>query len=270
MLGEGERAESGDRRGQAVGYTADVGDEFVKPTIVSDQDQGRIRSGDEPVIFFNFRADRARQLTRAFVLPDFDGFERKRVAPIRSTSSPSGRYGVPLRGENGGRVPANAGSETPLAKVVADARPTSASRRRDREVRSRDLLPERRTREGVPSRRAWARGVPSPKVATYDLQPEMSAEGVADETIKPASSGRLPNSWCSTLPTRTWSDAPASSTPRSPPSVRWIRRVWTGSPRRPRIAGGVLVVTADHGNAEEMIETNRADRRRPTRPTRSR
>ena len=78
VLGEGVTAESGI---QAMQQSYDKGDtdEFVKPTVIVDQGKpvGTIGEGDS-VIFFNFRPDRARQLTRTFIQPDFAGFERRK------------------------------------------------------------------------------------------------------------------------------------------------------------------------------------------------
>ena len=123
VLGEGQRADSAI---EAVkqSYAANVGDEFVTPTVIDtpggDPNEGHIQSGDA-VIFFNFRADRARQLTRAFVLPDFDGFERPEW--------PHPLYFVTF-GEYEGGLPVTAVAfaptlvETPLAKVVAETKGT--------------------------------------------------------------------------------------------------------------------------------------------------
>ena len=65
-------------RGDQASYEAGITDEFIKPVVIVGADRqpiGPIRDGDS-VVFFNFRADRARQLTRAIALDDFDGFER--------------------------------------------------------------------------------------------------------------------------------------------------------------------------------------------------
>ena len=65
-------------------YQADLTDEFVIPTLMEDcSSSGTIRKGDA-VVFFNFRADRARQLTRAFVQPEFKEFSRQRRIPLSS------------------------------------------------------------------------------------------------------------------------------------------------------------------------------------------
>ncbi|MCL5943170.1 MAG: 2,3-bisphosphoglycerate-independent phosphoglycerate mutase [Actinobacteria bacterium] len=77
--GRGERAGAAD---EAIrrSYEQQVTDEFVLPTIIGDDPRSRIHDGDT-VVFFNFRSDRTRQLTRAFICPDFDGFDREGPAP---------------------------------------------------------------------------------------------------------------------------------------------------------------------------------------------
>ena len=64
----------------AKSYEREITDEFVKPIVV--EATPRVADGDA-VVFFNFRADRGRQLTRAFMDPDFDGFEREPIRDLR-------------------------------------------------------------------------------------------------------------------------------------------------------------------------------------------
>ncbi len=76
VLGRGEVSDQTPSEALAARYEAGETDEFVQPIIFSHADEQRVRDGDV-VLFFNFRADRARQLSRAFLLPDFDGFDRE-------------------------------------------------------------------------------------------------------------------------------------------------------------------------------------------------
>ena len=76
VLGEGEVVESSPADAVKHRYEQGETDEFLKPLIFSHPNQQRIRDGDV-VFFFNFRADRGRQLARAFLFPDFDGFDRQ-------------------------------------------------------------------------------------------------------------------------------------------------------------------------------------------------
>ena len=141
-------------------------DEFIKPTLVGDE--GRIRDGDA-VLFFNFRPDRARQLTRALGEPDFDEFDRgdaPRVQLDHADRVPGG-LGLP------GRVPAGAAGASRSPRCWPSAAMSAAARGRDREVRARDLLLQRR--RGAPVRR---RGARAGRLAARraDLRPEARDE----------------------------------------------------------------------------------------------
>src|SRR5438034_4010634 len=76
VLGRGERCETSPGDAVRAQYARKKTDEFLPPLIFSDADEQRIRDSDT-VFFFNFRADRARQLSQAFLTKDFDGFERE-------------------------------------------------------------------------------------------------------------------------------------------------------------------------------------------------
>ena len=154
-------------------YAAGVTDEFAEPAVIGREEQdGRIAPGDA-VIFFNFRSDRARQLTRALALESFDGFARAvRPEPIHyatfATYDEAYPFPVAFAKQNLSQT---------LGEVVAAAG-----------------LPQLRAAETEKyphvtfffsgGREAPFEGeerilVPSPKVATYDLQPEMSAPELA-------------------------------------------------------------------------------------------
>jgi 2,3-bisphosphoglycerate-independent phosphoglycerate mutase len=248
VLGEGQRADSAI---EAVkqSYAANVGDEFVTPTVIDtpggDPNEGHIQSGDA-VIFFNFRADRARQLTRAFVLPDFDGFERPEW--------PHPLYFVTF-GEYEGGLPVTAVAfaptlvETPLAKVVADAGLRQIHVAETEKYAHVTYFLNGGHEEAFPEEDRVL--VPSPQVATYDRQPEMSADGVADETVKGIEAG---------YPFVVLNFANPDMVGHTGILDAAITAVETVDAAIGRIveaterAGGVVVVTADHGNAEEMLD----------------
>jgi 2,3-bisphosphoglycerate-independent phosphoglycerate mutase len=79
VLGRGEASTQQPSSALADRYAAGETDEFLKPVVFSERNQQRVKDGDV-ILFFNFRADRARQLSQAFLRPDFDGFDRE-VAP---------------------------------------------------------------------------------------------------------------------------------------------------------------------------------------------
>ena len=163
----------------AVGATAAVEaayargetDEFVVPTVIDGVD-GTVRDRD-PIVHVNFRADRARQLTHALADPDV-----RRVRPLGpgrrgAAARPPGRHDDRVRGGPPGRGRLRSRGGAVAGAGVRRGRLDAVPRRRDREVRARHVLLQRRPRGAWPGEER--RLVPSPRVATYDLQPEMSA-----------------------------------------------------------------------------------------------
>ena len=149
-------------------YAAGVTDEFVRPGLLPGSP--RVADGDA-VIFFNFRSDRGRQLTEAFTAPGFDGFERRRLDLHYATMTAySAAFDVPV-----------AFGKADLTDTLGDV----VARAGLRQLRAAET-------EKYPHVTFFFNGgreepspgesrilVPSPKVATYDLQPEMSAPELA-------------------------------------------------------------------------------------------
>jgi len=257
VLGEGARAESAI---EAVkrSYAADVGDEFVKPAVIGDPDEGTITGGDA-VIFFNFRADRARQLTRAFVDPEFDGFERPEWPhPLHFVTFAEYESGLPVTAI---AFPATL-VETPLAKVVSDAGLKQLHVAETEKYAHVTYFLNGGHEQAFPNEDRKL--VPSPKVATYDLQPEMSADGVVDETVKGIEAGYPFVALNFANPDMVGHTGVLDAAVTAVETVdAAIGRIAEAT----RKAGGVLVVTADHGNAEEMVdEQGRPKTAHTTRP----
>jgi 2,3-bisphosphoglycerate-independent phosphoglycerate mutase len=176
VLGVGERPKASIPEAVRRRYKAGETDEFLKPMVFSAESGQQIRDGDV-VFFFNFRADRARQLSQAFLFPDFSGFDRgprPKVDFITMTEYDR-TYECPVAFQ-----PQTL--EKILGEVVSDAG--------KRQLRIAET-------EKYPHVTYFFNGgievayqdedrviVPSPKVATYDLQPEMSAPEVTREVVK--------------------------------------------------------------------------------------
>lgn len=159
------------RRAYARGQT----DEFVEP-IILDRD-GTIRD-DDAVIFFNFRADRARQLTRAFTEENFAHFKRP--------AHPNVEFVTLTPYDERFRLPAAFPAEEPLQKIfgeVLSAAGLTQVRIAETEKYAHVTYFFNNGRE-IPFPGEERRLVPSPKVATYDLKPEMSAYEVTNEAVK--------------------------------------------------------------------------------------
>ncbi len=230
-------------------YKRGEGDEFVKPTVMVDR-QGRplttIKSSDS-VIFFNFRPDRARQITRAFIEEDFNGFDRgaRPVKPFYTTMTSYDRnFNVPaaftlddLQNTLGEIYAQRNLKQMRVAETEKYAHVTfffSGGREEPYSGEDRIL-------------------VPSPKVATYDLQPEMSALEVADKIIETVLGDRhfliVANF------------ANADMVGHSGDLKATVRAVETVDTALGRIVSEALprdwavIICADHGNAEEMKDS---------------
>lgn len=160
-------------------YEAGVTDEFIAPITVLDErgaHRGKIADGDA-IIFFNFRADRMRQIVSAFLLDDFDGFERAVRPDVRLVSMTSYQksFGIPVIFEPA-RVPEHLGevlSENGL-KQLRIAETEKYAHVTFFFNGGSDEVSEGEDRVLIPS----------PKVATYDLQPEMSVEPLTDRVVE--------------------------------------------------------------------------------------
>ena len=244
--GKGERAATASEAIQ-TSYDANVGDEFVKPTVIGYAEDGRIQA-DDAVIFFNFRADRARQITRALVVESFDGFERKVWPhPLHMVTFAEYESGLPVTAVAFPPILV----ETPLAKVVADAGLRQLHVAETEKYAHVTYFLNGGHEQAFPQEDRVL--VPSPKVATYDLEPEMSARGVADKTIAGIQAG---------YPFIALNFANPDMVGHTGVLDAAISAVATVDTEIGRIveaarkAGACVLVTADHGNAEEMLDEN--------------
>jgi 2,3-bisphosphoglycerate-independent phosphoglycerate mutase len=154
----------------ARSYAENVTDEFVQPHIFLGANEQRVRDGDV-VVFFNFRADRARQLSQAFLRQDFDGFDRGPVPRVHyvTLTEYDETYGCPVA------FPPQQLNDV-LGEVVARAGLTQLRLAETEKYPHVSYFFNGGLEEPYPGE--VRQMIPSPKVATYDLQPEMSAPGV--------------------------------------------------------------------------------------------
>jgi 2,3-bisphosphoglycerate-independent phosphoglycerate mutase len=233
-------------------YEQDVTDEFIKPIVVtkgtgdSAAPVGRIHD-DDAVIFFNFRADRARQMTYALAAPDFDKFADPRrpknlfyVAITQYDKNwPWLKYVI---------TPEKL--EQILAQVFAAIEYKNLRCAETEKYAHVTYFFNGGIEKPFPGEdRAL---IPSQKVATYDLAPEMSASGIADAVIKAVSD--------TAFDVIIVNFANADMVGHSGMMEPTIRAVETVDTQLGRIyqaikqCGGSLLVTADHGNAEMLID----------------
>jgi 2,3-bisphosphoglycerate-independent phosphoglycerate mutase len=224
-------------------YERDVTDEFIEPVVIGDYDGAET---DEPFVFVNFRPDRARQLTRALGEPGFDEFDRGGGGPFEVTTMTEYQHGWTYPVAFPPREP-----ETTIAEVIAE--------RGDRQLHVAEtekyahvtyFFNGGREEEWSGEERFLA---DSPRdVPTYDHKPEMSAAGAAR------------------LFTEHWSDdgyrfgiinfanpdmvGHTGVIPAAIAAVEEVDRRLGAVLGAVHARGGVLMITADHGNCEQMLE----------------
>jgi 2,3-bisphosphoglycerate-independent phosphoglycerate mutase len=181
--GEGRRAASA-REAVRGSYQAGVTDEFVEPVVVADgagAPPGLVRDGDS-VVFYNFRADRARQITHAFIDDSFPAFER--VAHPRVHFVCMNRYDDTI---DGPVVFAPEARTNILVDTAADRGQTTLRLAETEKYAHVTYFFNGGEEHEFPGE--TRRLIPSPKVATYDLQPEMSAYAVRDALVEAIRTG---------------------------------------------------------------------------------
>lgn len=229
----------------AAAYQRDENDEFVKASAILDSNNQTIRMQDgDALIFMNFRADRARQFTRAFVEPTFDGFERKHQPALSSfvmlteyaadIKAPCAYPPEALNNVLGEWLAKHQKTQLRISETEKYAHVTfffSGGRE--------DLFPgEERIL------------IPSPQVATYDLQPEMNSTELTDKLVAAIHSGQFDTIICN-YPNgdMVGHTGIMSAAIKAVEAVDYsIGRVVAALQE----VGGECLITADHGNAEMM------------------
>ncbi len=231
--------------GLQAAYARDENDEFVKPTVIRGAgDESAAMEDGDALIFMNFRADRARQITRAFINSDFDGFSRKKVVKFCDFVMLT-EYAADIK--------------------TACAYPPSALLNTFGEWMAKQGKSQLRISEtekyahvtfffngGVEEPFAGEDRIliQSPQVATYDLQPEMSSEELTSKLVAAIGSGNYDAIICN-YPNGDMVghtgvfDAAVQA-------VEALDRCIDQVTHAVEAAGGQLLITADHGNAEQM------------------
>ena len=253
LLTEGKADRLATRADGAIqaAYKARETDEFISPTIVIGRDEMPFTVDDnDALIFMNFRADRARELAQAFVLPDheFSGFSRHKRPKLAafvmltkysdiladSANTSIAYYPTSLSNTLGEYLQNNGKTQLRIAETEKYAHVTfffSGGREAEYEGETRIL-------------------VPSPDVATYDLQPEMSAPEVTDKLVAAIESGEY-----DVLIVNYANGDMVGHTGVFDATVKAVEAL-DGCVGRiesaVRAAGGDILITADHGNCEQM------------------
>jgi len=229
----------------ADSYAADVTDEFVVPVVCTGK-EGVIKSGDA-VVFFNFRPDRAREITRTFVDPEFNGFERKNgffpltYICMTQYDATMPNVDIAFRPQSLTNTLGEYLSDKGLAQLrIAET---------EKYAHVTFFFNGGIEKEYDGEDRAL---INSPKVATYDLQPEMSAYLVCDEVLDRIHSGKydviiLNYANCDMVGHTGVFDAAKAA-------VEAVDTCVGKTVAATLEMGGVALITADHGNADKMYE----------------
>jgi 2,3-bisphosphoglycerate-independent phosphoglycerate mutase len=223
-------------------YARDENDEFVQPTLIAG---ARGVSAGDAVLFVNFRADRARELTMAIVDDAFDGFDRAKPDLAGFVCMTEYMAGLP---------------------VAVAFPPDSLPRLLGAELADHGLRQLRIAEtekyahvtfffnggEEQPFPLEERILVPSPKIATYDLQPEMSAPELTDRLVEAIHSGRFDVIVCNVA-----NPDMVGHTGSLEAAIRAVQAVddcLAAVLQAIDATGGELLVTADHGNIEQMAD----------------
>ncbi|HET7170170.1 MAG TPA: 2,3-bisphosphoglycerate-independent phosphoglycerate mutase [Gaiellales bacterium] len=255
--GEGRHAASATAAIQEA-YDRGESDEFVTPTIVDGVD-GQVRDGD-PIIHANFRADRARQLTHALADRDFEGFDRRSSG---GAPPPSGLLVVTMTEYEAG-LPVEVAFPPEIARSLAQQFSEAGWRQfhvaeTEKYAHVTYFFNGGRD-EAFPGEDRLL--VPSPRVATYDLQPEMSAPGVTDALVAAIESDRYDFIVANLANpdmvghTGVWPATIAALEAVDACLERVTQAIHLVAARDPDGPGPALIVTADHGNADELRDAD--------------
>lgn len=227
----------------ADAYARDIGDEFVVPAIVGDYEG--MQDGDG-LLCFNFRPDRVREILTAILDPEFEAFPRPRtlrLAAAAGLTQYSDKLNALLQTLFPPRVVRNS-----LGEIVS-----AAGRKQLRIAETEKYAHVTYFLNGGAEDPYLGEDrilVPSPKVATYDLQPEMSAPEVADKVVESIQSGKY-----DLIVVNFANPDMVGHTGNLAAAVKAVETVDTALGRLVeaiRRAGGAMLVTADHGNCELM------------------
>ncbi|MBI3115466.1 MAG: 2,3-bisphosphoglycerate-independent phosphoglycerate mutase [Candidatus Kerfeldbacteria bacterium] len=231
----------------AAAYQERIYDEELPPSVILNA-QGTPVATVEPgdaVIFFNFRNDRPRQLTKAFVLPGFEKFDRGAyLRDLLFVTMTEYEQDLPV---SIAFPPEHVG--TPLAKVVADVGEHQLHIAETEKYAHVTYFLNGGREEPFPNEERVL--IPSPPVASYDQKPEMSVRGITERMIRELGTGKF------AFIAANFANADmvghTGNLPATIKAVEAVDRSIGEIVEAVKSVGGILCITADHGNAEEKI-----------------
>ena len=243
VYGEGVQAASA-VQAVADSYAAEVTDEFVVPTVV---DKSGMIGANDSVVFFNFRPDRSREITRTFVDPDFTGFERKKgFFPLTYVCMT--QYDATMPNVQVAFKPQSLANT--FGEYISEHGLTQLRIAETEKYAHVTFFFNGGVEKQYPDEDRIL--VKSPKVATYDLQPEMSAYEVTDKLLAAIAEDRydviiLNYANCDMVGHTGIFDAAKAAVEAVDKCVGRVTDAILAK-------GGVALITADHGNADHMFD----------------
>lgn len=232
-------------------YDAGVTDEFVVPCVITENGRPVATVGpNDSVIFFNFRPDRAREISRAYIDPEFSGFARRNgYFPLTFVCLT--QYDVRFLEFPGVLVAYKPQSlDNTLGQYLAAHGKTQLRIAETEKYAHVTFFFNGGVEEPNPGEDRCL--IPSPKVATYDLQPEMSAYQVTEEAVERIESGKydvmILNFANPDMVGHTGVMAAATA------AIHAVDECAAKVVEAVRKTGGCAIITADHGNSEQMVE----------------
>ena len=244
--GEGEYQAPDAKTALQMAYQREETDEFVKATsILTDTGQKITVNDGDVAVFMNFRSDRARELTNSFIDPEFTGFERPRTINLaefvtltqykKDFTAPTAFPSEKLNNVLGAYIASLGLHQLRIAETEKYAHVTFFfNGGRDEPFEGEDRIL-----------------VPSPNIETYDLQPSMSAPEVADRLVKAIHGNKYDIIICNFANAdMVGHSGKYEATIKAVETLdNCLGRVWSALKQ----VGGEMIVTADHGNAELMM-----------------
>ncbi len=259
VLGRGQQAEK-PKDAIETSYAKGIYDEQFVPTVITKNGQPltTVAPGDG-VIFFNFRSDRARELTKAFVVPSFDKFPREYLRDLCFVAMTEYEKDLPVEIAYPPQI-----VETCLARLVSDAGLKQLHIAETEKYAHVTFFLNGMREEEFPGEERVI--IPSPRVSSYDQQPEMSVGQIAERVEKEVVAGTY-----DFIVMNFANPDMVGHTGNEQATIKACEAVDAALQRiveSALTAGGASIITADHGNAEEVknLMTGEMDKEHSTNP----
>jgi 2,3-bisphosphoglycerate-independent phosphoglycerate mutase len=259
-LGQSESMSDSPFEALKASYAQEIYDEEFVPTVITKKGEPRatVKSGDS-MIFFNFRPDRARQITKAFTLPDFDKFQRQKIDNLAFSTMMEYEKGLPVDVAFPPQILSNTLAETLSKNQLVQLHIAETEK-----YAHVTFFFNGAQEDPFPNEDRVI--IPSPPVASYDEQPEMSVRKLADRIVKEVKTdnydviiGNIAN------PDMVGHTGNLQATIKANEAVdEAVGRIVDEVLKK----NGVVFITADHGNGEEVLnlQTGDIDKEHSTNP----